>query len=56
MKNCRMIIRRCFFSQELSLISPSTVIVAPVQKQQFLLELVYNISHLANQAEQLLLY
>ena len=48
LKICRMIIRRCFFSQQLSLIAPPTVIVVPVQKQQ----LVCNIWILATQAEQ----
>ena len=51
-ENSRMIIRRYFFSQELSLISPSTVIVVPVQKEQFPRELVCNISGLSNQADQ----
>jgi len=52
MKNCHMIIRRCFFCQQLSLIAPSTVIFVPVQKQQFPLQSVCNIWRLANQAEQ----
>jgi len=51
-ENSRMIIRRYFFFQELILISPSTVIFVPVQKEQFPRELVCNISSLFNEAEQ----
>jgi len=51
-KNCRIMIRRCFFSQQLSLIAPSTVIAVPVQKQQFTRQSVCNIWRLANQDEQ----
>ena len=57
--NCRMIIRRGLISQELSLISLSTVNVVPIQKQNFPSVLVYNTSRsyfLTNQAKQFLQY